>query len=149
MSLPSGRTVQRLSSELTPQARRAKVFKRSILTEYTEHSTAVALILPIQAAASYLDHVLDDISISALTEWLGQKPEMSALTLGLDNMSLTFVSSNPNVPVPWQFIMFLCDELAHHVQLGWTGVYSGTWTHTVTQVAISVQMRIIMAAAAA
>ncbi|KAL8965946.1 MAG: hypothetical protein Q9197_006252 [Variospora fuerteventurae] len=127
-------------------AKRAAISKRSILDEYVEHAMPIALILPVQIAACYLDETLDTISAMAMAEWARQTPESSMLTLSNESISLTFASS---IPVPWQFIMFLCDNLANQAQRGWTGIYRGIWIHATTQVMIAVQMRITMVAAAA
>lgn len=128
------------------EAKRPAIAKRSILDEYIEHAMPIALILPVQNAACYLDETLDTISAMAMAEWAKQTPESSMLTLSNESLSLTFASS---IPVPWQFIMFLCDNLADQAQRGWTGIYRGIWIHAATQVMIFVQMRISMVAAAA
>ncbi|KAL8745264.1 MAG: hypothetical protein Q9184_007899, partial [Pyrenodesmia sp. 2 TL-2023] len=52
----------------------------------------------------------------AWREWAKETPEYSALILAKESVSVSFVSSDPTVPVPWQFIMFFCDELAFEAQ---------------------------------
>lgn len=106
----------------------------------------VQMMIPIQAAACYLDETLDTISTMAMAEWVKQTPESLTLTLSNENISLVFASS---IPVPWQFIMFFCDHLADQAQRGWTGIYRGVWIHMATQVMISIRMEISMVAAAA
>lgn len=146
---PAGRSTLPIPSKLPTKIHSAAIFKRSILSEYRSHYTGSSLILPIQAAANYLYEALDSMNTLAWNEWAKERAEHSALTLSKESISITFVSSDPNTPVPWQFIMFFCDELAFEAERGWTGIYQGSWTHLATHVVISITMHISMVAAAA
>lgn len=138
-----------LPGKYPSQTRKPRLHKRTVLSEYRQHYTGVSLILPIQAGAGFLEHAFDSMNTRAWVEWAKETPEYVALTLGKESVSITFISSDSNVPVPWQFIMFFCDELVFKAQSGWTGIYNGSWTHLTTQVVIFITMKISMVAAAA
>ncbi|KAL8903704.1 MAG: hypothetical protein Q9207_003748 [Kuettlingeria erythrocarpa] len=142
-------SAQLLPGKYPSQTREHRLYKRTVLSEYRQHYTGLSMILPIQAGAGFLEHAFDSMNTRALVEWAKQTPEYVSLTLGKESVSVTFVSSDPNVPVPWQFIIFFCDELAFKAQSGWTGIYNGSWTHLATQVVIFITMKISMVAAAA
>lgn len=146
---PSGHTKFLLPSKDSSPTREPNLHKRTVLSEYREHRTGSSLILPIQAGASVLYHVFDTMNTRAWREWARQTPEYAALVLEKESVSVSFVSSDPMIPVPWQFIMFFCDELAFEAQRGWTGIYQGSWTHLATHVVISITMRVSMVAEAA
>ncbi|KAL8933327.1 MAG: hypothetical protein Q9211_005842 [Gyalolechia sp. 1 TL-2023] len=139
----------RLPRDLPTRSASRSISKRNLLNEYSQHYMGRSLILPIRAAAAFLEDILETLSTTALYHWLQQTPNIPFLSLEKDNVALAFLSSDYNVPVPWEFVIHFCEQLAIEVARGWTGVYEGSWTHSTTQVVIFVRMSINLVAAAA
>ena len=123
--------------------------RRTILDSYRQYATSFAIFLPAQVAAAFFDDTLDTMWAMATTNWFRHASELPALTLEHENLYLTFVSSNLDIPVPWEFVGHFCQHLAEEVNKGWTGLYEGVWVHTSTHVMIHVKMTMSMVAAAA
>ena len=138
-----------ITTQAPPGPFQLRIQKRSILNDYREYYTGSSLILPVRAAAQMLTDALDTVVGLAADQWASDKPAHPSLTLGNHDASITFVSSNRDIPVPWEFIIFFCEELADGVNRGWTGIYSGSFRHRLSLTVIYVQMSISMVAAAA
>lgn len=107
-----------LAGEVAPRQPKLSIHKRSIMNDYRERYYGVAFILPIQAAAQTIEETLDGIVGLAVDELAAGKPARWALKVGRDDVSVTFVSSNRNIPVPWEFIIYSCEALATGVSRG-------------------------------
>ena len=118
------------------------VKRSSILSQYRErHWAAMAIFVPVQAAAADLEMMLNTISLIAEDRWAVGMPARWFAELGREHMTLLFMSSDTKVSVPWEFVMHVSHYLKDEVSKGWTGDYRASWTHRVTDVVITVWMR--------
>lgn len=119
----------------------SSMLKRSlVLAQYREIHLPFRMFVPITAAAAELETVLNEI-LSRATDYMAMgSAESSCIEFGLGDISVFFISSNPQVPVQWQFIVHLADHLLGEVSKGWTGEYKAGWINKVTGVAIGITM---------
>ncbi|KAL8688181.1 MAG: hypothetical protein Q9218_005845 [Villophora microphyllina] len=131
----------RTTSHSAIEATDPSVLKRStVLAKYRERHFPFGIFVPIAAAAAELELVLTEISSIATDSLAMGFAESPSFEIGLDSISMLILSSDPWVPVPWQFIVHLTAYLIGEVSKGWTGDYKAQWVDKVTGVSIGVKM---------
>lgn len=96
------------------------------------------LLVPVQAAAEYLEAFYTAIAINAHRDWAKNTPRIwLRITLGTLRLVMT---ATEGTTIPWDFVTWFALEMLKLTERGYTGMYTASFVHPTVGNAIWVSL---------